>query len=80
MSISPARIGRIDNHGLELGVGAIANLTVVDDRIERKVSEIKSVSKSSNNPYRDLTLPGKVLHTFLHGNLVVHQGELVRPL
>ena len=80
MSISPARIGRIDNHGLDLGVGAIANLTVVDERIERKVSEIKSVSKSSNNPYRDLTLPGKVLHTFLHGNLVVHQGELVRPL
>ena len=80
MSISPARIGRIVNHGLELGVGATANLTVVDERIERKVSEIKSVSKSSNNPYRDLTLPGKVLHTFLHGNLVVHQGELVRPL
>jgi len=80
MSISPARIGRIDNHGLDLGVGAIANLTVVDERIERKVSEIKSVSKSSNNPYRDLTLPGKVLHTFLRGSLVVHQGELVRPL
>lgn len=80
MSISPARIGRIDDHGLELGVGTIANLTVVDEHIERKVSEIKSVSKSSNNPYRDLTLPGKVLHTFLHGNLVVHQGELVRPL
>ena len=80
MSISPARIGRIDNHGIELGVGAIANLTVVDDRIERKVSEIKSVSKSLNNPYRDLILPGKVMHTFLRGSLVVHQGELVRPL
>lgn len=80
MSISPARIGRIDDHGLELGVGAIANLTVVDERIERKVSVIKSVSKSSNNPYRDLILPGKVMHTFLRGSLVVHQGELVRPL
>ena len=80
MSISPARIGRIDDHGLELGVGAVANLTVVDERIERKVREIKSVSKSSNNPYRDLNLPGKVMHTFLRGSLVVHQGELVRPI
>ena len=80
MSFAPARIARLNEHGKELIVGASANLILVNENVQRKVSEIKSASKSANNPYRDLTLPGQVTHTFLRGELIVNQGELVRPL
>lgn len=80
MSIAPARIGRAYDHGEGLKVGARANIALVDTTVRRKVSEIRSVSKSSNNPYVDRTLPGQVVYTFLHGELIVSQGELVRSL
>lgn len=80
MSIAPARIGRVKEHGVGLQVGARANVILLDPTARRKVSEIKSVSKSGNNPYVDRTLPGRVLYTFLHGNLIVSQGELVEQL
>ena len=80
MSFAPARIGRLREHGLPLTQGNPANLILVDPTVQRKVSEIRSVSKSSNNPYFDRSLPGQVMYTFLHGALVVNNGELVRPL
>ena len=80
MSIAPARIGRVSEHGQKLAVGSRANLIAVDTAVRRKVSEIHSASKSSNNPYRNLTLPGQVINSFLHGVMVVRDGQLVRPL
>jgi dihydroorotase len=80
MSIAPALIGRANNHGGGVKVGAGANIALVDTSARRKVSEIRSVSKSANNPYVNRTLPGQVLYTFLHGELIVSRGELVRPL
>lgn len=80
MSYKPAEIGRIRDHGSELKVGARANLILVDTAIRRNVREIKSVSKSSNNPYGSLTLPGRVMYTYLHGLPIVSNGELVQPL
>ena len=80
MSYKPAEIGRITEHGLDLKVGARANLILVNTAIRRNVGEIKSVSKSSNNPYASLTLPGRVMYTFLHGQPIVSNGELVQPL
>lgn len=83
MSYAPARIGRVDassGHGQIIKVGVPANIVVVDTKVKRKVSEMKSASKSSNNPYIDRTLPGQVLYTFLRGEMIVANGELVRPL
>jgi len=83
MSYAPARIGRVDassGHGQIIKVGVPANIVVVDKKVKRKVSEMKSASKSSNNPYIDRTLPGQVLYTFLRGEMIVANGELVRPL
>jgi dihydroorotase len=80
MSIAPARIGRVSEHGQKVAVGSRANLIAVDTVARRKVSEIHSASKSSNNPYRNLTLPGQVINSFLHGVMVVRDGQLVRPL
>ena len=80
MSVAPARIGRVKEHGSGLQVGAPANIILLDPTAQRKVSEIRSASKSSNNPYIDRTLPGQVLYTFLRGDLIVSQGELVNKL
>lgn len=80
MSIAPARIGRIPDHGLGINQGSPANVILYDWQTRRKVSEMRSASKSQNNPYFNRTLPGQVVYTFLHGRLVVAQGELVNPL
>ena len=83
MSYAPARIGRVDassGHGQIIKVGVPANVILIDTKVRRKVSEMKSASKSSNNPYIDRTLPGQVRYTFLRGEMIVAQGELVRPL
>lgn len=83
MSYAPARIGRVDassGHGQIIKVGVPANVILIDTKIRRKVSEMKSASKSSNNPYIDRTLPGQVRYTFLRGEKIVAEGELVRPL
>ena len=83
MSYAPARIGRVDassGHGQIIKVGVPANVILIDTKIRRKISEMKSASKSSNNPYIDRTLPGQVLYTFLRGEMIVANGELVRPL
>lgn len=80
MSFSPARIGRLASQGEPIEVGASANIVALDVVTKRKVSEIKSVSKSENNPYRDRTLPGWVKYSFLHGKLIVNNGTLVNPL
>lgn len=80
MSIAPARIGRIPDHGLGINQGSPANVILYDWQTRRKVSEMRSASKSQNNPYFNRTLPGQVMYTFLHGRLVVAQGELVNPL
>lgn len=83
MSYAPARIGRVDassGHGQIIKVGVPANVILIDTKIRRKVSEMKSASKSSNNPYIDRTLPGQVLYTFLRGEMIIANGELVRPL
>ena len=80
MSSAPARIGRIASHGMQLIPGATANVILYDPKVRRKVSEIKSASKSQNNPYFDRLLPGRVMYTFLRGEMVVAHGELVNPL
>lgn len=80
MSIAPARIGRLTHHGQEIAVGSRANITIVDPSVQRKVSTIKSASKSENNPYFDRSLPGSVRYTFLHGAMIIKEGDLVNAL
>lgn len=76
MSIAPARIARDKNHGLGITVGAAANLTLVDPKAERVISN-PTMSKSSNNPYVDLRLPGRVVHTFLRGKQTVKDARIL---
>lgn len=76
MSIAPARIAGDKSHGLGITVGAAANLTLVDPKAERVISN-PTMSKSSNNPYVDLRLPGRVVHTFLRGKQTVKDARIL---
>jgi dihydroorotase len=67
MSVRPARIGRLPDHGRPLQVGEPATLTLVDPTARRTVAAADSLSRSRNTPYAGLTLPGAVVATFLRG-------------
>jgi dihydroorotase len=76
MSVRPAAIGRVDDHGAPLDVGAPANLVLVDPAAKRVVDPLESASMSRNTPFRGMELPGSVVATFLRGRATVLDGKL----
>ena len=78
MSYRPAAIGQAPEHGRPVEAGAPANVVLYDPRVERTVVPDESVSLSRNTPFDGMTLPGKVVATFLRGTPTVLDGELTR--
>ncbi|MBA3265406.1 MAG: dihydroorotase [Nocardioidaceae bacterium] len=76
MSVRPARIGRVADHGLPLAVGAPANLVLYDPGGKRIVEPKRLQSLSRNTPYRGMELPGSVVANFLRGRATVLDGQL----
>jgi dihydroorotase len=77
MSVAPARIGRVGDHGRQLEDGAPANVVLYDPRVRRVVERSDSVSLSRNTPYAGMELPGRVVATFLRGRATVLDGKLL---
>ncbi len=75
MSTKPASIGGYVNHGL-IGVGAHANLVVIDTEARWKVDRTQSLSKSRNTPFHGHELTGKVTDTFFNGVQVLANSAL----
>jgi dihydroorotase len=75
LSHNPARIGRDENQGEAIAVGAVANLALIDAEATRTIVAT-TASKSSNNPYQGLQLKGKVVHTIYRGQFTVRGSEL----
>ncbi|WP_213454265.1 dihydroorotase [Rhizomonospora bruguierae] len=78
MSRQPARIAGLVEHGRDPAPGAPANLTLVDPAARRVIDPGESASRSRNTPYAGLTLPGRVVATFLRGEPTVLDGKAVR--
>lgn len=74
LSHSPAAIGQLEQQGQPIEAGSVANLVLIDPTAKRLIET--SHSKSENNPYRGLTLPGAVIHTIYRGYQTVSNGEL----
>lgn len=75
LSWNPARIaGLSDAHG-SLAVGRPANLCVIDPEVTWTVDGAAMASRSSNTPFQDRELRGRVRHTILHGEPVVVAGD-----
>ena len=76
LSHAPARIGQDANQGQAIEVGSTANIAVIDPSVSRTI-EAKTASKSVNNPYSGLKLPGAVVHTIFKGRFTVRDSALV---
>ncbi|MCW2492583.1 MAG: dihydroorotase [Frankiales bacterium] len=79
MSIRPARIGRVGEHGRPIAVGEPANLTLVDPDASWLVDPDQLASLSRNTPFAGRILPARVLATFLRGRTTSRDGRIVTP-
>ncbi|MGA7270606.1 MAG: dihydroorotase [Acidimicrobiia bacterium] len=67
MSVSPARIARLERHGSLVSVGGPANLVVIDP--DAGWTPRRFLSRSQNSPFLGRPLKGRVLATVFEGNL-----------
>jgi dihydroorotase len=80
MSVRPAAIGRLTGtdaplHGCALAAGAPANLVLYDPAGSELVDPRLHASRSRNNPFAGMQLPGRVQATFLRGEATVLDGK-----
>jgi dihydroorotase len=78
MSRAPARIAGLGEHGHDPAPGAPANLCLVDPQARWVVDPGSLASRSGNTPYAGLTLPGRIVATFLRGEPTVLDGKAVK--
>jgi dihydroorotase len=76
MSITPAKISGLNHQGQEILAGSIANLVLINPEVKRLILD-GGQSKSNNQPYTGMTLPGTVAHTLFRGVFTVRNSELV---
>ncbi|MEY4321373.1 MAG: hypothetical protein RL167_101, partial [Actinomycetota bacterium] len=76
LSHNPAAIGGDEGQGQAIELGAAANIALINPKAKRKIVS-KTASKSLNNPYAGLELPGAVVHTVFNGRLTVQDGQLI---
>lgn len=77
LSVVPAQISGLVNQGQALAAGSIANLALIDPTAKVTITD-GGASKSNNQPYRGMELPGRVVHTIFNGEFTVRDGALVR--
>jgi dihydroorotase len=69
LSTKPAQIASLKNQGA-LEVGAMANISLIDPTATRLIAK-QTYSKSANNPFAGISLPGQVVHTIFEGRFTV---------
>jgi dihydroorotase len=75
MSVRPAAIGQLGQHGRPIAVGEPANLVLVDPEARWTVVPAELASRSRNTPFAGRTLPARVVATFLRGRPTVLEGK-----
>lgn len=76
MSLNPAKIAADLGQGEAIKVGSTANLALVDPAVQREIVAVTE-SKSRNNPFAGMTLPGRVVHTIYRGRPTMLDGSIV---
>ncbi len=76
MSVSPARIAGLENHGGWIEVGSRANLVVFDAEAEWTPEWFNS--RAENSPFVGRTLRGKIMATIYDGRLTYRDGKVQR--
>lgn len=73
---NPARILKREDIG-HIGVGAIADITIIDPDMQYEINVNNFKSKGKNSPFNGKKVKGKVLYTIFDGEIVVENGELI---
>jgi dihydroorotase len=68
MSLNPAALLRLDAGSL--GIGGVADITVIDPDLEWTVMPEKFLSKSRNTPFAGMRLKGRSVLTIVGGKIV----------
>jgi dihydroorotase len=76
LSVVPAQISGLDTQGQQIEAGSYANLVLIDPKAKTVVVD-GGASKSNNQPFRGMELPGRVVHTIFKGKFTVRGSELV---
>ena len=76
MSERPAEIGQLADHGRPIAENEIANLCIVDPEMTWKVDAQDTHSLSTNNPFHEMTLKSKVIHTIFRGKFTMKSGQV----
>jgi dihydroorotase len=74
ISSAPARLAGLNDQG-SLSVGSVANITLIDPSAQREIVS-KTRSRSSNNPFAGMKLPGEIVMTIYRGRFTVKDREL----
>ncbi|MDH3499913.1 MAG: dihydroorotase [Acidimicrobiia bacterium] len=74
MSVTPARISGLVEHGHWLETGHRANIAVVDFAVPWLVDRFES--KSTNSPFKGIQLEGRARYTFLSGRMTWRDGKV----
>ena len=72
----PAAIAGLPDQGRPITVGEPANLVLVDPDAEWTVDAADLASLADNTPYQGMTLPARVVATFLRGRLTAYEGKV----
>jgi dihydroorotase len=73
-STAPAHIGGYENHGNEITVGSVANLVLIDTEYRDTFTREDIFSQSSNSPFLEVKVRGRVEQTIFNGKLVFNRG------
>jgi len=76
MSENPAAIGGLADHGRPISEGEPANLLLLDPSASWTVHGEQLASLSGNTPFEGMSLPGRVVATFLRGRPTVLNCQL----
>ncbi|MCX6485089.1 MAG: dihydroorotase [Rhodoluna sp.] len=76
LSLVPAQISGLETQGQQIEAGSFANLVLIDPKAKTVVID-GGASKSNNQPFRGMELPGRVVHTIFRGKFTVRDSELV---
>lgn len=76
LSVVPAQISGLETQGQQIEAGSFANLALIDPAGQTRMTD-GGASKSGNQPYLGIELPGRVVHTIFKGKFTVRNSELV---
>ncbi len=76
---NPAKILGREDLG-HLGIGANADIAIIDPNLTYKIDKEQFLSKGKNTPFNGKEVSGKVLYTLVNGKIVVENGKLKEEL